>query len=239
MRSRRPKLITASLAAILLMAAQAAPVHAGSLLDFSLNNSNSISLIDNGDYTLDFLLTSGGNPIGAPGGPTAGEQAITISSLNGVTEAPPITAYLSLFASSAGHRPTLGSPVSQEFSGSFAITQNANGSGVNYLSGSFTDWTLSGSGSSATLTAVSPMATSSLTSSVIANLPTNSVLPFAFSDVTPDIHVLYENGRPTVVLAPFTAGGGTVPEPSSLVLAGFGALGVVGYGLRRRKASGV
>jgi len=45
----------------------------------------------------------------------------------------------------------------------------------------------------------------------------------------------------------FGAGGGTfsadaseivVPEPSSLAVAGLGALGMIGYGLRRRKASG-
>jgi hypothetical protein len=56
--------------------------------------------------------------------------------------------------------------------------------------------------------------------------------------VTPSLAVLYEGGHPTVVLEDFTAGGPAVPEPSSLLLAGLGALGVVGYALRRSKATG-
>jgi hypothetical protein len=239
MSSRLPKLMTASLAAILLMAAQAAPVHAGSNLDFSLNNINAITLYTNGDWTLAFLITSGG-PMNSDCNPTAGEQAISISDLSGVTESPPITAYLYLNASSPGRASSSMGVISQpNFSGSFAITQNANGSGVNYLSGSFTHWTVSGSGSNATFTA-SPTATSTLTSSVITDLSPASVLPFVFSNVTPDIHIqLDESGlHNTNVIAAFTAGAAAVPEPSSLVLVGFGALGVVGYGLRRRKASG-
>ena len=49
--------MTTSLAAILLMAVQAAPVHAD-ILDFSLNNSNSITQANNGDWTLGYLATS-------------------------------------------------------------------------------------------------------------------------------------------------------------------------------------
>jgi hypothetical protein len=173
--------MTASLAAILLIAAQAAPVHAGDLIDFSLTNNNSIALEDNGDYTLAVLVTTGGSPISS-GNVTAGEQAITITALDGVAESTPITAYLSLLASTAGHRPGL-SPVTQELSGSFAITQNDDGTGINYLSGSITDWTLSGTGSTATVTAGSA-GTSTLTSDVInANDLSTGVFPFVFNNV--------------------------------------------------------
>jgi len=232
MRSRLPTLVAASFAAILFLAVQASPVHAESILNFSLNNSGSITATASGGTSTTITTTGGA-------------QAVNIGLLNGSTV--DIAAYLSLSATSSGAVTTFQGSLYQTYNGTFTITANANGSGTNYLSGTFTnvsfDSELSGlnGGTGATLSANDPTATIVFTSSVITDLSAPSTASFTFSNVSPALSVT------GTTVSSFTASGsGTfsanpppaVPEPSTLALAGIGALGMIGYGLRRRKASG-
>jgi len=234
MRSRVTTLIAAWTAALVLLAAQASPVRAESILNFSLNNANSITATGNPTTGVTTLDTTGASQLG------------TISLLNGAsTNITPV--FLILSATSVG--PAFVGPGNQDeqfFSGSFSITQNANGTGTNYLSGTFSDMSLlfgANHGNGATLTSSDPPATITFTSSVISALSPPSAANFTFTNVTPPLHIVGGVSHPTI--GSFLASGSgtfsanTVPEPSTLALGGLGALGLIGYGLRRRKAMGV
>lgn len=162
MRSRLSTLTVASLAAIFFVAAQATAVHAGNILNFGMNNSDSITATETGGISTSVTTT----PIAGGGG-----QPVTITLLNGTADS--ISAYLDLSATSVGPATSFHGSLYQNFDGSFTITANANGTGTNYLSGTFTnvafDSQLSGliGGTGATLTASDPTATITFTSSVI------------------------------------------------------------------------
>ncbi len=239
MRSRFSSLMAASAAALLFLAAQASPVHAESILNSSLNNSLAITATANATDTSTTITTTGSTP-------TSGYQPVLIGLLNGVGVSDP--AYLYLSATSVGPATiAFGTTIVQEFDGTFKITQNSDGSGINYLSGSFTNFTfdsyLAGvsGGTRADLSATDPTATITFTSDVITALIPPSSADFNFTNVSPALHIATLLGNSTV--GSFTASGsnsfsGSVPEPSSLAIAGLGALGMIGYGLRRRKALG-
>lgn len=231
MKPRFTSSAAAFLAAAALFTLQAAPVRADSILNFGFDNSPSVTATAGGGST---TITT-----------TGGDQAVTISLLNGV--AANIAAYLNLSATSVGAAVAAfpsGDPT-QRFNGSFTITSGTGGSGTNYLSGSFTnvvfDSFLSGSGNAATLKATDPTATLTYTSDVITSLLPPSAMNFSFTNVTPGLSIVGLPGFETI--GSFTASGsGTfsaspVPEPSTMAIAGLGALGFIGYGLRRRKAT--
>jgi len=71
-------------------------------------------------------------------------------------------------------------------------------------------------------------------------VPTNGWTGFLHIDFTPA--TINTNPATGTAFASTKAGSGdivtTIPEPSSLAIAGLGALGMIGYGLRRRKALG-
>jgi len=234
MRLRFSTLVAASAAALLFLAAQALPAHAESILNFGLNNSNSITATANGAGTSTTITTTGSTP-------TSGYQKVGITLLNGTAESPSVTAYLYLSATSVDPVTSFHGSLYQDYDGTFAITKNADGTGTNYLSGTFTNFSfdsqLSGlnNGTQATLSATDPTANITFTSSVISALNPPSAASFTFSNLDP----LHQTGT---TIANFIASGsgtfsGTVPEPSTLALAGFGALGLIGYGLRRRKGA--
>ncbi len=234
MRSRLSTQTAASVAAIVLFAAQATAVHAGNILNFGLNNSASITATETGGISTSVTTT----PIAGGGG-----QPVTITLLNGTADS--ISAYLDLSATSVGPATSFHGSLYQNFDGSFTITANANGTGTNYLSGTFTnvafDSQLSGliGGTGATLTASDPTATITFTSSVITALDPPSTSTFIFSDLSPSLSLV------GATISGFTASGsGTfsanlVPEPLACVLAGVGAIGMIGCGLLRRKALGI
>ncbi|MGO9923930.1 MAG: hypothetical protein ACLQIB_55690, partial [Isosphaeraceae bacterium] len=72
MRSRVPRLMAASVAAIVFLAVQATPVHAESILNFGLNNSGSITATETGGTSTTITTTGGA-------------QSVTITLLNGAT----------------------------------------------------------------------------------------------------------------------------------------------------------
>ncbi len=126
---------------------------------------------------------------------------------------------------------------SQAFSGNFSFTTG----GTNYLSGTFTD-AVFGTGTGLTLTASNGTGGESLSfnSNVIpaADLGDPLSLQLSFSNVTPPVGITGTTLSAFVSSIGGNASANPVPEPSSMAIAGLGALGLIGYGLRRRKALG-
>ncbi len=52
------------------------------------------------------------------------------------------------------------------------------------------------------------------------------------------LNIYYAAGNSSNINATTTLSAVAVPEPSTMAIAGLGALGMIGYGLRRRKALG-
>jgi hypothetical protein len=227
--SRRTTLMALSTAAILVLSALASPAHAGSILNFG-GSPGAITATGDG--------STGVTTIDSTGGATG----VTISSIGGASVS--INGFLNLAATSSGTATDSGGLIEQNYNGTFAITQNADGSGINYLSGSFSGFALGFSaGNVATLTSSDPPATISFSSSYSPSFPLGapSGASFTFSNVSPALSLVGTGSDTTI--GSFTAtGSGTfsasVPEPSSLILGSIGIVGLAGYGLRRRRALG-
>jgi hypothetical protein len=228
MRPRFKTLMPAATAAFLLLAAQAAPVRANSVLSFSGASITGTWNIFQGTTTIS----------------TGGAEKVTITSFNGSST--PFSAWLNLSEKSTTNASSSGGGITQKFAGSFTINSQSNGHGTNYLSGSLAGTTFQGSGSSATMVSSSNSITYS--SSVIANLAPPSGASFSLTSVSPNVSFARFLFIPVSTLASFRANGSgsfsadppaSAPEPSSLAIAGIGAVGIIGYGLRRRKALGV
>jgi len=231
MRLRHTTFVAASAAAVLLLSLVASPVHADTEILQYGGQPGTINATGNGTTGVTTLVASA--------------TEVSISDLGGVGVT--ITAYLTLNATSTNTATNTGGVISQTYSGSFSITQNANGSGTNYLSGNFTGLTLgiaSSGGGTGTLQSSDPPYTLSLTSnySPALLLSPPSAATFTFTGIQPGLGLVGTGADTTI--GTFTASSsGTfsasaVPEPSSMAIAGLGALGMIGYGLRRRKALG-
>ncbi len=149
----------------------------------------------------------------------------------------PFAAFLNFVADSTATGVQIGNEISQEFAGTFAITSGANGTGINYLSGTFND-VASGSGTALTMSAsdVTVGESVSFTSDLITSLDSPRGLSLAFVGLSPALALV--NGT----IAPFTAGisgnfsAAPVPEPSTAAAA-LGGLLLLGGALRRRRAA--
>jgi hypothetical protein len=177
---------------------------------------------------------------------------VNITELGGVAGSTP--AFFNLTATSVAPAVTVGTTVLQDFGlGSFSITSGVNGTGVNYLSGTFSLATLSGSGQSGGTTG-STFAGSTInyTSDVIANMTTPFAFSFSFTNVSPPFSVVTPNGGgtsfavcgPTPSICSFTASYSgefaadqftRVPVPAALAVFGMGLLGL-GVVARRKAA---
>lgn len=141
-----------------------------------------------------------------------------------------------------------GSFVVQPFAGSFSITSDAGGGGINYLSGDFTD-AIFGSGPSLTLSSGTPGKTVNFTSSVISPsaLELDRAISLSFTNVGPPVSLCGTGPNQTLcgfrsnVSGNYSAAigggnGGGIPEPATLALFGIGLAGV-GFSRPRQRAS--
>ena len=95
--------------------------------------------------------------------------------------------------------------ISQNFQGSFTVTSNRDGTGTNYLSGTFSDTVFgtAGTGTSATLSVASPVSPSlSFTSGVIQGLDQPRAMSLAFTNVS-NLSVVGTGANATI--GPFTS----------------------------------
>jgi len=174
-----------------------------------------------------------------------GTENVSIGTLDGLgTGATPPLAVLKINATSftAASGPDVNGNDSQQFAGTFSITAGT----INYLSGTFSD-VVSGKdkGFSMSLGVSQPPDSVTFTSNVLpagsySNPPLGMSLSFTnlTKALTIDPKSLGAKGA-THMANSGVFSAGAVPEPSTFLVASIGGLGLIAYGLRRRKALGV
>jgi hypothetical protein len=224
MKSRFPRWMAVTTAALLVLGGRASTARADVPLVLSLNSGATITATETAAHDATSI--------------SATNQPVTISTLDNSTAS--LTALLSLSAvstSSASNVSTpFGNAIAQGYAGSFAITNGTK----NYLSGTFTGVLLAigpavlliSGGSDGVLTANS----SQIPSSHLLN-PSVSL---SLTNVSSPVSIVGSSisSFTAAAQASFSATPQAAPEPSSMVIAGLGAVGLIGYGVRRRKAAG-
>jgi len=132
--------------------------------------------------------------------------------------------------------------VVQEYAGAIAFTSGPGDTGANYLTATFTDAGFTGlnHGAQANLADANPPGSLTLTSDFATfGAPLGMALSFSGIPTPPGLHIAGATVASTTAQNAGTFSGSAVPEPSTFAIAGLGALGMIGYGLkRRRKALG-
>jgi hypothetical protein len=166
---------------------------------------------------------------------TGGNVLVTLTQVVGAN--PPITAILNLTAISTGPATTSGGLTTQLYSGNFTISSGLNGTGTDYLSGTFSD-SVFGAGTGLTLTAsnATPGESVSFSSGFFppADLGNPEAISLSFANVTPPVGIVGTTlaGFTSGISGDFSATG--ISEPAALGLLGVGLLGL---GLVRRRSA--
>jgi hypothetical protein len=184
---------------------------------------------------IQFSQTSGSNTVTATA--NAADTATTLSGANvGVNISQDIggflgLAFFNLSAASTDAAVPAGTGALQHYSGTFSLTSGLGGSGINILSGAFSDAAL-GVGSALTLAIGAPPDTLNLTSSQIpgVDLVPPTAAAFSLTNVIPPITIAGStiNGFTATVAGNVSSAAAAVPEPSTLLILAFG-LGVLAY----------
>jgi hypothetical protein len=214
------KLLAAGCLSAAALAPQAA--HAATFLTFSQSGADIVSATVNGGIT-DITVTNG---------------VISIGTIDAPSVSTPVDAYLTLSAVSSGSASSLGGTVFQSFNGTFSITSGQNDTGINYLTGTFTNAGGGGRGSAFALLASQPPADeiTGVTSDRIpdADLSEQLALSLSFTNVNPQVGI---DGSTLAGFASNISGtfSGTypTPEPASMALLLVGLTGIGFLRLRR------
>jgi PEP-CTERM motif len=198
-------------------------------LQVTLNGSS--SPINIGNTQFQFNLAAGGvNASGtATGEVTLGIPASMDLSALSITTTGPANALL-IFSENNINSPTGKGTISEEITGHFLsgvgnIAYQTFGSNSNTL---FTTNGAPGDGATGTVTSLIPPNNTSTGAF-------NATAPYSLTEV---LMIHFTSAGVVSLSSDSSARFSAVPEPSSMAMAGLGALGFIAYGLRRRKASG-
>jgi len=217
---------------------------ASTVLDFGqINAGDNVTLHNNGAGVS--TLSTAGNP-GPDGGPLS--IAVDITTFMGASgvNIPAFMTFVGVTSTGPASYNSVDNTDSQPFSGTIEFTALPGGVGANYLTAVFTNAlfspTLSGAdlGTLATLGATQPPESLVLTSDFALLGPPTS-LSIGFTNLSNALTIASGSlgiVGDTTMQAGGPIAGKIVPEPSTFAIAGLGALGMIGYGLRRRKALG-
>ena len=181
-----------------------------------------------------------------------GAIPVTITNIGGIILPPALS--IAAFerwtgVTSTGPAGQMGNTILQPFTGTLSYTSNPDGTGINYLTATFTGGVFSGAlgGSSASLNATDPPSTNvtftstdpRVTAALLALGPFfQEAFSISFSGITPGLSLTSGTVNSFTGQNSGTFSAEPVPEPSGLVLAGTAMLAGLGcIGWRRRQSS--